>query len=299
MQRVFALGLLLLIFAASPLVGDMGSIPFKPWVSVFEPHQRAILAFNGHEQILILSTDLRASEPTKVLEILPLPSEPKIKEADPRVFDEATELINKKLFPLQPPRGAGGRFGGGPAEGAPLPPAGEVTELKRIGAHDISVTHVLDRERFVEWAQDYLRKQEADEIKIPESLQAVVEEYLQDGFKWFAFDVVDLGTDTVTKDAVLYRFKTRRLYYPLRITRAETGKTKVKLLVVTPKLVELPNEPDLQVRLVHQPVDITRNELKELDPDLFDLLRNRATAKLRTWETEGELSEFKRDIWTR
>ncbi|MCA9106430.1 MAG: DUF2330 domain-containing protein [Planctomycetales bacterium] len=293
-----AVGSVLLLGTASTLFGDMGSIPFKPWVSVYEPNQRAIIAFNGHEQILILSTDLRASEPTKVLEILPLPSEPQIKEGDIDVFRSATELINRKLFPNRN-RGVGGAVGGPGGGGEPLPPAGEVTETKRIGAHDISVTHVLDSERFVEWAERFLEENNADEVHIPEALKEVVEEYLDDGFEWFAFDVVDLGTETVTKDAILYRFESRRLYYPLRITRAETGETKVRLLVLTPDLVELPRGPELSVRLVERPVDVTRRELEQLDPDLFDLLRTRTRTKLRIWETEGELSSFQQDIWTR
>jgi hypothetical protein len=45
--------------------GDCGGIPFKTHVQVFEPDQRAVIAYNGREEILLLSTDLRASEPTK------------------------------------------------------------------------------------------------------------------------------------------------------------------------------------------------------------------------------------------
>jgi hypothetical protein len=60
---------------------DMGSIPFVP-VDIGEPNQRGLIAFNGQEEILVLSTDLKASKPTKVLEVIPLPSEPKVSKAD-------------------------------------------------------------------------------------------------------------------------------------------------------------------------------------------------------------------------
>ena len=46
--------------AVRTAVADCGSIPFKPSIRIFEPTQRALIAFNGREQILILSTDLRA-----------------------------------------------------------------------------------------------------------------------------------------------------------------------------------------------------------------------------------------------
>jgi hypothetical protein len=304
MKRFLKLfGLITVLLAARATFADCGSIPFKPWVSVYEPNQRAVIAFNGKEQILILSTDLRASEPTKVLEVLPLPSEPELKAGSVDVFYRTTEFINRKLFPRKSIRGVGGGFGGaggggGAANVTVPPPAGEVTKREKIGAHDISVTHVLDGERFVQWAQKYLLDQGVDQAKIPDGLKAVVEDYIADGYKWFAFDVVDLKTNVVTKDAIQYRFKTRWLYYPLRITRAEKGETNVKLLVFTPRLVELPSGPDLTVRLVHRPIDVRRNELLTLDPDLHNLLRSRYV-KLRTWETQGQLSEFKSDILTR
>ena len=291
----------LVILAWCPAVSaDCGSIPFKPWVSIYEPNQRAVIAFDGREEILLLSTDLRASEPTKVLEVIPLPSEPDVKKGNTTVFSRATELINRKLFPEPDFKGGFGGMGGmGGGVAAPAPPAGEITEHKRIGAHDISVAHVLDGARFVSWAEEYLEKQGVDQPKIPEPLKPVIEEYIADGYDWFVFDVVELGEETDTKDAIQYRFKTPSLYYPLRITRAEVGDTKIRLLVLTPGLVRMPSGFGLHVRLVHRPVDVTRSELQHLDEDLFQLLRSRTNLQLRIWEIEGRLSAFKRDIVTR
>lgn len=66
----------LVLFPGTPLFADRGLIPFIPGVQIFEPNQRAMIAWNGSEEILLLSTDLRASQATQVLEVLPLPSEP-------------------------------------------------------------------------------------------------------------------------------------------------------------------------------------------------------------------------------
>ena len=137
-----------------------------------------------------------------------------------------------QVFPKPDFKGGFGGMGGvGGGVAAPAPPAGEITEHKRIGAHDISVALVLDGARFVAWAEEYLEKQGVDQPKIPEPLKRVIGEYIADGYDWFVFDVVELGEETVTKDAIQYRFKTPALYYPLRITRAETGDTKIRLLI--------------------------------------------------------------------
>ena len=80
-----------------PLYADKGSIPFNANVKIFEPNQRAMIAWNGYEEILLLTTDLHASESTNVLEVIPLPSEPVAKEGDIEIFHKATELINEHL----------------------------------------------------------------------------------------------------------------------------------------------------------------------------------------------------------
>ncbi len=276
---------------------DCGSIPFKPYVDIFEPNQRAVIAFNGTEQILLLSTDLRASEPTKVLEVIPFPNEPEVKKGRQAVFDTATELINRKLNrPRVMKKGMGGMGGG--AFGGEAPPAGVVTQHKRIGAHEISVTKVLDRRRFVGWVEDYLRESGVDTPKIPRPLEKVIGEYLRDECQWFAFNVVELGTETKTKEAIQYRFKTRRMYYPLRITRAEKGNTTVRLIIVSPRLLHMPRLPGTPVNLLHDPVRLTARELEYLDEDIDALLKHRPNMLLRIWEVKGRLDGFRRDIVT-
>jgi len=300
--RILAIGLAALplsLLPDQPARADCGSIPFKPWVSVFEPNQRALIAFDGREEILLLSTDLSSSEPTNVLEVIPFPNEPAVKKGDVDVFYQATELINRKLFPTKSGRfGGAGGFGGLAMEPGPPPPAGEVTFHKRIGAHDVSVTRVLDATRFVDWVDDYLRRAGVDNPTIPVALREVVEEYLRDGFDWFVFNVVELGTETLTKEALQYRFKTRSLYYPLRITRTETGDTTVRLLILSPQLVRMPDLGRVKVELVHRPVTVDRGELKDLDKDLHGFLRNYSRTLLRIWEIRGPLAGFQRDVVT-
>jgi hypothetical protein len=276
---------------------DCGGIPFKSRVVIFEPNQRAVIGFNGQEEILLLSTDLRVSEPTKILQVLPLPSEPKVTKGDFQVFVKATNLINSKLrrpVAARAKGGAGG-FGGGRAE--PLP-AGEVTFHDKIGSHDLSVTHVLDHRGFLDWVEGYLRKAGVDNPEIPEPMKAVVAEYLQDRFQWFVFDVVEMGNEIKTKEAIQYRFATRSLYYPLRITRSQEGDTRIRLLVVSPELVRLPNLDGGEVRLAHEPIRITPQELRSLgSKDLTALIKG-DHSMLRIWEITGPLSGFKKDILT-
>ncbi len=292
MRHTVSLLVLGIVLAASTALADRGSIPYKPGVRIFEPNQRAMIAFNGREEILLLSTDLRASEPTKVLEVIPLPAEPKVNKGDVEVFRKATELINRKL---PPPMARGYERGG--AKGAGRRPAGEITFHKKIGPHDISVAKVLDRRGFIRWVTEYLEKAGVDNPQIPAPLAEAIAEYLADNYKWFVFDVVELGKETVTNDAIQYRFASDCVYYPLRITRAEEGDTSIRLLILTPRLLSrFPGLPIGRVRLLHRPVTITSAELRELNEDMDTLLGHRPNMNLRIWQINGRLSEFKADL---
>ena len=299
MSRLAILVAVTLMLCAHLASADCGGVAFNPRVAIYEPNQRAVIAFDGREEILLLSQDLNVSEPTKVLQVLPLPSEPKVTKGDFGVFVKATNLVNERLG--RNPKGGGGGMGGlggdGGARSVPLP-AGTVTFHDKIGSHDISVTRVLNQRGFLDWVEKYLRKAGVDNPTIPEPMKAVVAEYLQDRFEWFVFDVVELGTELKTKDAIQYRFPTRRLYYPLRITRSEKGDTLIRLIVLSPQLVNLPNPKDVRVRVVHEPIPISSKEVRSLGSDDLTSLMQGHHCILRIWEVTGPLSGFKKDILT-
>ena len=282
---------LFLVLGTAPLFADRGSIPFNPNVQIFEPNQRAMIAWNGDEEILLLSTDMRASQATQVLEVLPLPSEPQVKKGDVETFRRANSLINKKIRRFAQPGGKGRDL----APGAP--PAGEVTFHKKIGAHDISVTHVLNTAGFISWVEKYLKSAGVQNPIIPAANRRIIAEYLAEGFTWFVFDVVSLDEVLSTGEAIQYRFKTKFLYYPMKITQTVVGHTKVDLLVLTPKLLErFPGIPISQVQLRHEPISITSQELRSLNPEMDALLSHREDMKLRIWQLQGEMAAFRQDL---
>ena len=286
------IALLCLLSLSSPLLADRGSITFRPNIKIFEPNQRALIAWDGKEEILILSTDLRASSPTKVLEVLPLPSRPQVKKGSVESFSRAVDLINRMNAVRGPVTRSTGTLG--PPKSIP---AGRIVESKKIGAHDISVVEVLDPDRFVDWAQKNLAKNGAAQKEIPAVLKKSVQEYIDDGYTWFVFDTVELGSETVSQDAIVYRFKTDKLFYPLRISRTDEGETEVTLLIFTPKmLANFPALPIERVLLEHEPVTIGQKELQRIDEDIAELLRDTDQLKLRIWNLRGRLDSFHQDL---
>jgi len=291
MKKLF----LFLFFLSTSAYADRGSIPFRPDIKIFEPKQRAMIAWNGQEEILLLSTDMKASDSTEVLEVLPLPAEPAVKKGDIEVFRKATNLINKKIIAQNLIMSK--RNGGKERENQP---AGEITFYKKIGAHDISVAHVLNKDGFVSWVESYLDSLEVENPSIPEGLRKVVGEYLKEKFTWFVFDVVSLDKELKTNDAIQYRFKTNYLFYPVKIMNTEEGYTSMDFLILTPELLrDFPGIPLDKIELQHQPISVTSDELRNLNEEMSELLGHREETKLRIWKIDGMISSFTDDLIAR
>ena len=293
-MRACSLSSLLLVAGVFSMRADRGAIPFRPDVTIFEPTQRALIAWNGEEEILILSTDLRASRATKVLEVMPFPAEPRVTKGDVGVFRRAVKLINSKV---QRPMAAQSSRYGLDKSAAPAPPPGEITFHERIGAHDVAVARVVSGEGFVEWVNDFLKRSSVDNPVIPPRLRRVVQEYLDDGYCWFAFDVVSLENRFKTLEALQYRFASPALFYPVKISRANQGQTSMELLILSPTLLRtFTGIPRSQIQLRHEPVSLTSAEVRSLDKGMDALLDHREDVKLRIWLVEGDFSSFDRDI---
>lgn len=298
-MKITLVGPVLLLFAlAISTSADRGSIPINPVVDIYEPVQRAVIAFNGEEEILILSTDLRASDSTEVLEVIPLPSEPTVSEGDRYTFHYLLDLVNEGLIGKYGfPKHRGGYNDAGEYNGSP---GGEVTFHDTIGAHDITVTHALEPATFVGWVNSYLQSLGVENPEIPAELEAVIGDYLEEGYTWFVFDRVTLDRQTRSNDVIRYRFASDALYYPLKITRTETGRTQVQVFVISEDLMsDFEGIPMEDVRLRCDPVTISADRLFPFFPDLAEistLFQPQDLLKLRIWEVEGDLSSFNGDL---
>ena len=210
------------------------------------------------------------------------------------MFWRAVRLINSKN---KAPRLMAGHGQGLDRAAAEARPAGEITFHERIGAHDVSVTRVVSGEGFVDWVNDYLRRASVDNPVIPPWLREVVQEYLNDGFCWFAFDVVSLEEKFKTLEALQYRFRTSALFYPVKISRSNRGETSMELLVLTPRLLgTFRGIPRSQIQLRHEPMSLTSAEVRSLDKGMDELLDHPEDMNLRIWRVEGDFSSFDRDI---
>ena len=300
------------VFPAAIASADRGHLviqTLKPNVSVSNVGQKAIIGWNGEEEVLILATDLSAGADAKVLEFMPLPSKPtEVAKAGRQAFS-AVERIIAEHAPLAPRHLLRHRTAGpGPAEPAPV----EIVFHEQIGAHDIIIAKTDDFQAFLSWVRDFVAKhrgtfQAADERR----LEPVLRHYLDGGYNYFVFDVIELTEDEKTVDPICYRFPTDHLFFPLVVSAMDVGETEMSLFLLTPHRVDIwgtktgfsagfyreegrvytNEDPGQPIKFSLKPHDVLR-----ISSSLADLFEDWDSVPFTAARYKGPVSKLERDL---
>lgn len=305
MERLFKVLLLticlsLITISLAPVaLADRGMVPISD-VSVYGPGQKAIIAWDGEEEIMILSTDVRASGDSQVLELLPLPSKPQVEKGYFTSFEQVDKLI-KEHFP-----GRGwDRFRKdalAPGEGV------EIVFHEKIGAHDITVVKAADSAELVQWAENFLVATGIKHKISSPKLELLVGDYIARDINYFVFDLIEVTSEPKSIEPIVYRFDTAFLYYPLKISTLAEGWTDINLFLLTPQPVnlhwlpqgsELPQGMEIGKfygRNKTQPIQfkLTKEELASIDLNIASLLGGNAW--LTAMSYHGDLAGLTGDL---
>jgi len=300
----FCIALSLAFLISLPLISGDGGIIGPPQIYIQEKAQNAIVAWNGTEEVLILSVDIQSSEPTKVLRIIPLPSSPlEIKEGSFDSFTKLQDIMNEKLLEIwnHSKRNAlDYDQGGTPSRNI------EITFQDTIGVHNITVVKILNVTNFSNWATDFATSAGLAGITFSSKFQSMVEEYLEDNISFFVFDIIDTAEDEHSINPIIYRFKTDFLFYPLKITAAsDVGETyaQVNVFCIAKGLIKEEVFSDISFYsnlgyywyddLVYD-INLTEEELNEIGPDIYNLFKDDPI--LMSYYYYGRYSELGGDI---
>jgi hypothetical protein len=274
---------------------DRGMIVWPPEVHLDQSAQNAIVAWNGKEEIIILSTSIKSESSATVLEILPLPANPtEIKEGNFEVFEKLVKVMNEKIKKIQKegrkwlPLGKGNL----PSEGI------EIVFHKEIGAHDITVVKVNNLNSFINWIRNFAKKRNLGIKEISMEFKNGLKNYLKRGINYFVFDVIDVKGEKSIKP-IIYKFRSDYFYYPMLISgvsEISESKAKIKLFLIikekSPREILVPIF--YQQWIIGYPVKLTQIELAEISQDIKNLFDS--SVYVQTYEYSGYLKEFKKDI---
>jgi hypothetical protein len=182
-----------------------------PQIALDESSQNAIVAWNGHEEVLILSTNVQGSSDVLVLEILPLPAKPSsVTEGSLTSFTTLVGLLNPRTSwhsvwrrqTLSPSR-----------HGV------EVVYHEVIGAHDVTIVKVDALTAFTAWVDAYAAAQQV-EFAVSQAFRDAVQDYLDREIHFFVFDAIVVNATPQSVDPLVQRFATdASAFWSSRCTR--------------------------------------------------------------------------------
>jgi len=283
MKKYIIIAILLSLGIPILTKADMGMIPvWPPDVNLQESNQNAIAAWNGEEEILILSTDITADqEGASVLRIIPLPDNPtKVDEAKFESFEKLVEIMNQKLSDLRE-TGFGGKNITAPQGGEP---AAVITFHKKIGAHDINVVKINNLDEFLKWEQ--LKDLGIKELQITNEFRSALENYMARNITYFAFDKIEVGKEKISVTPISYHFKSDYLYYPIKLTafsataeKEQSINDEVHLFAITKNSIDDPENifSHRYPKWNRNPsLKFDKEELKSVSEDLSNLFNSEA-----------------------
>jgi len=232
-----ALLIIFLLFTVFPIVhADRGGFtPYYPdQERVSESGQKAIIAWNGAIEILVLSTDVKSNNETEVVEIMPLPSNPTISKGEKQTFLKVQQLVNTYLAMSNPTLwlyvSQRQTIGGESYE--QNTPKITITFQEMIGVHYLTVVRSEETNDLIQWLKAFLRNKGYNE-ELPSNLDEILQYYVQNGMNFFAIDMIRTNSTVRTIDTLVYEFSSPKLYYPLRISALFSGNTEISLFTIT------------------------------------------------------------------
>jgi outer membrane protein assembly factor BamB len=245
-QKMIVIGLFVLIpvLSMTTVGADGGMIPYNEF-EVYEPGQKAIIAWDGEQEIMILSVDVYSEESTKALHMVPFPSLPDVELGSIESFDKINEIINRGR------QHDYGEYKDGNMTLAPNAESNvEIVFTEKIGPHDITAVQVNSPNEFTEWVNNFLKDKGISNKKMPDKLDNVIGHYTDQNIRYFVFDVVELEKNTRSVDPIVYKFRSKYLFFPLEISSIIEGHTEITLAMLMP-----PNLP------------VNKNSIRELGFD--------------------------------
>jgi len=217
--------LIIYLTFSSTVFSDMGAISLD-LAKISEDAQKAIIMHNGREEVLVLGTEFKSDKSVEILRFIPLPTEPEVTIAENNSFEELNGLLQKRRIYFKQ-YSKGGGFDLSPVE---------VRLSQKIGSHDVTVVKVNNAEDFKNWVENFFKQKNVNELiyKQLDNVNLIVNDYVKRGFIYFVFDVVELKEEKGLINPLVMKFKSEKLYYPLKTSNTIGGHGRIELIFIIP-----------------------------------------------------------------
>lgn len=236
-----------------------------------EPAQRAVVLWNGTEEVLFLATDLASSAPSAMVEMVALPTEPTMRAGDLSTFNKLAALATLHNPSLALP--------------VAMAPVGTMSNVQ------VKKT-------------DALAELAAASVPIPPLLSpsptdpicfSMVSGLKSRGFDWVVLDHVILSSTVQSFPPVEYRFKSSQVFYPVELSKQNAGDTKIDLVVITPKPLTSFSATSYPIERLGA-FDLDAKELAILSPDWPPFMGSQPVV-VEHLRMVGDIRKMTQDLW--
>jgi hypothetical protein len=270
---------------------------------IYQHGQVAAIAWRDGEEVLILSSILQtrysgmerpigsntSENLVRALEILPLPSVPEIRKGNLEVFKKLSGIAELGMVkaPIY------GRTIEGVRQGV------QILFQEAIGPHDITVVEAHGADELVSWVIEYMDKLglPAPESRWLDLLAEIAGEYISDGFVYFVFDLVNLGSEAKTIEPLVYKFRSKEPYYPLRISGImdSYSYSQIILFLITEEKIK-PESLEKSGLGIAFEGSVGLPEIGEADESLSESFKGLESVWLTVLVWRGNLGSLKTDL---
>lgn len=236
-------------------------------VMAYEPAQRAIILWNGKEEILFLSTDLSYRSETILTEVLPFPALPSTRIGNLETFSELSSIIAPKGASL--------------TDWLPNHPVNVVSNIQTYAWRELSA-HVIGA--LGSPGNNY-------------TCRSILNRYRNRGYEYVVFDEVDVKVKLQSFQPVEYRFHSDKVYYPLEISMVDYGQTRIDMFIISQTGVAQMGTTDYPaIQIGNYAIDSA--ELGRLSPSWRAFMGGQS-AILQHVRMVGDIRKMSRDFFAR
>jgi hypothetical protein len=237
-----------------------------------EPFQRAIIAWNGEIEILILATDMAVSTNklgfSRAVQFIPLPANATSQQERREVFDRMNAL-----YPM-------------------LSNLRSARPSNAIGTMDVNseVVEIAEPSELIA----AITRRCAIEPSYIAPAQEIAQQYIDRGYRAFAIESIALDSTVRSFPPMSYEFPSAELYYPLETSVMGSGITSVDLTLVTPNGIDNFDETSTPITMLSR-FSIDASELINMQPRLVELFSQDKVVVQRIL-LRGDLKDMKLDL---
>ena len=311
---ILVLQALLLVSILTPTASaDRMTVVPVPGLDVLEGSQKAIIAWNGTHEYLLLSVDVElqlegrqqlmskeeGEEPILVVQLMPFPSVPKVLEADREAFYELEDVLYQHLARKSIVSYYTKTYSGRPTAAVPVPePMVELIFYEEVGAHHVAVLDVSDARELVGWVVEFFAQKGFDVSEQMEQFsqaEEILADYVERGYRYFTVDVVAVRPyEAASTEPLAYVFECGCVYYPLYISTVAKGHTSVRLFVLAEGWLRREDVREAGLTLAIED-ELKAEEVERVSEDIYGLLGARG-AKLTVLTYDGAIELLKTDL---